>query len=109
MGSSKLEEAPLLGEAPLMGRLQYNLVISVISNPSTWSLYKMTTHANKCKTQEMFLSYRVYTRPKKKLLTFSFAIFEMTRGTTGKANMIKVNYTDQKKVTPQFSKKNQAE
>ena len=46
----------------------------------------------------------VYTPQKMFLLAFSFANFEVNRGNTGKANISKVNYTAQKKVSPQFSK-----
>ena len=49
---------------------------------------------------------------KKKLLAFSFANFEKTRGSTGKANTLflsllsfSINLHERKKVTPQFSKK----
>ncbi len=42
----------------------------------------------------------IYTPQIMFLFAFTFANFEMTRGSRGKAN----NYTAQKKATPQFSK-----
>ena len=78
-------------------------------------------HIEKCNCLE-YLEMRLiyyeyckltYTCPKKKLVAFSFANFEMARWSTGKSYvpwkmhnylMIKLNYTDQKKLLPDFLK-----
>ncbi len=67
---------------PSTGHTRVNTIININTNTKSNSIYCIgNTKSNS-----------IYSRPKKKLLAFSFANFEMTRGNRGMANVSLLSY-----------------